>query len=165
MPAENTQYSCHRTDLKSLNSRKKKAFQKRGSSTSQKLFRLNNLRVKKDLELWLKTPNAKVSALENRQPSFSLRKRQSMVLEMGLRFRPPLRHPPAAQFNIQIRDSRIQMLTRLNSFPSITSLGRRFCQQIGCKSRHSHLHDELYNSWVIFRDWYVCRDSRIKRQR
>ena len=44
-----------------------------------------------------------------------------MVLGMSLRFRPPLKHPPAAQFDIQIRDSRIQMITRSNSFPSITA--------------------------------------------
>ena len=62
---------------------------------------------------------------------------KSMVLGMSLRFRPPLKHPPAAQFDIQIRDSRIQMITRSNSFPSITNLGRRFCQQIECKSRHT----------------------------
>ena len=48
----------------------KKTFQQRGGSTSPNLFRINNLRVKKDLELWLKTPNANVSVLENRQPSF-----------------------------------------------------------------------------------------------
>ena len=52
---------------------------------------------------------------------------KSMVLGMSLRFRPPLKHPPAAQFEIQIRDSRIQMITRSNSF----------CQQIECKSRHT----------------------------
>ena len=90
---------------------------------------------------------------------------KSMVLGMSLRFRPPLKHPPAAQFEIQIRDSRIQMITRSNSFPSIKNLGRRFCQQIECKSRHSHLHEELYYSWVILRDCYICRDSRIKRRR
>ena len=101
--------------------------------------------------------------IDNRR--VSLRKCQSMALGMGLRFRPPLKHPPGAQFDIQIRDSRIQMLTWLNSFPSITSLGRRFCQQIGCKSRYSHLHDELYYFWVILRHWYVCRDSRIKHRR
>ena len=60
-----------------------------------------------------------------------------MVLGMSLRFRPPLKHPPAAQFDIQIRDSRIQMITRSNSFPSITSLGRRFFQQTECKLRHT----------------------------
>ena len=43
--------------------------------------------------------------IDNRR--FSLRKCHSMVLGMGLRFRPPLKHPPAAQFGIQIRDSRI----------------------------------------------------------
>ena len=47
---------------------------------------------------------------------------KSMVLGMNLRFRPPLKHPPATQFEIQIRDSRIQMTTRSNSFPSITNL-------------------------------------------
>ena len=47
----------------------KKTFQQQGGSTSPNLFRINNLWVKKDLELWLKSPNAKVSVLENRQPS------------------------------------------------------------------------------------------------
>ena len=69
---------------------------------------------------------------------------KSVVLGMSLRFRPPLKHPPAAQFEIQIRDSRIQMITRSNSFPSITNLGRRFCQQIECKSRHTAICTLLF---------------------
>ena len=96
------------------------------------------------------------------------RKRQSRVLGMGRRFRHSLKDLLTAQFDLQIRDShgvRIQVITRSNSFPSITQLGRRFCQQIGCKSKHSHLHDELYYSLVILKDRYVCRVDGIKRRR
>ena len=114
MPAENTQYSCHRIDLKSVNSRIKRHSSSGVVLGHRDLFHLNNLRVEKELELWLKTPNAKVSVLENKNRRVSLlkklRKHQSMVLGTDLRFSPPLKYPPAAQFNIQIIDNRIQMI-------------------------------------------------------